>query len=557
MVQGTAVAISAPSVPCALHFIWTHLKKRCMLCILSSRDLLSRKFTNIFVVSALLNRGCRKGTKDPCPLWLLSKAKHGIGSWIQEVINTSLRDSRVSVPLKEAVVRPVLKKASLDPEMADNYRPVANIPFLGTVLERVVAGQLQALLDETDYLDPFQSGFRPGYGTESALVALYDDLCRERDRGSASLLVLLDLSVAFNTIDHGILLDRLKGLGVGGTAWQWFRSYLDGQFQKVVLGDFDSVPWQLCHGVPQGSILSPLLFNIYMKPLGEVIQRCGLRNHQYADDTQLYLSFSTNPGEAVAVLNWCLAEVMGWMRANKLMLNPDKTEVLLVGGSGFRVGNLDLVLNGVALPLKDRVRSLRVLLDPVLSLEAQVTVVARSAFLQLRLIHQLHPYLESDCLAMKSLILCLHQKGENWGLVKEKISHIISKAIPKFCFIFVQQLLNSKMGHNPQNLMLIGTQGDFRPAMEFQLGMCKESVGSCNPSESLDVLPDSVHFAEALSPSSWKAPPAFNYTFGASSVPPLPSRKGSCRRQRKPASAHSAGRAPSLHCPSCTMEHNH
>ncbi|KAF7239822.1 Craniofacial development protein 2 [Varanus komodoensis] len=164
---------------------------------------------------------------DPCPSWLIKDSKHGIGTWILEVVNASLREGRVPAPLKEAVVRPVLKKASLDPGMAANYRPVANIPFLGKVLERVVAGQLQALLDETDYLDPFQSGFRPGYGTESALVALYDDLCREKDRGSASLLVLLDLSAAFDTIDHGILLDRLAGLGVGGTALRWFRSYLN------------------------------------------------------------------------------------------------------------------------------------------------------------------------------------------------------------------------------------------------------------------------------------------------------------------------------------------
>ncbi|KAF7246169.1 THO complex subunit 1, partial [Varanus komodoensis] len=104
-------------------------------------------------------------------------------------------------------------------------------------------------------------------------------------------------------------------------------------------------------------------------------------------------------GEAVAVLNRCLAEVREWMRANKLKLNPDKTEVLLVGRSGFGEGGFDLVLNGATLPLRDKVRSLGVLLDPELSLEAQVTAVARNAFLQLRLINQLRPYLEYDCLA--------------------------------------------------------------------------------------------------------------------------------------------------------------
>ncbi|KAF7247621.1 RNA-directed DNA polymerase from mobile element jockey [Varanus komodoensis] len=111
---------------------------------------------------------------DPCPSWLLKEA-------IREVVNASLREGWVPTRLKEVVIRPILKKAFLDPEVAANFRPVANILFLGKVLEQVVAGKPQALLDETDYLDPFQSSFRPGYGTESALVALYNDLCRERD----------------------------------------------------------------------------------------------------------------------------------------------------------------------------------------------------------------------------------------------------------------------------------------------------------------------------------------------------------------------------------------
>ena len=217
-----------------------------------------------------------------------------------------------------------------------------SIPFL----EGVVADQLQRLLEETDYLDPFQLGFRPGFGTETALVALYDDLCRAKDRGSVTLLILLDLSAAFNTIDHSILLEQLAEFGVGGTALQRFRSYLAGQIQKVVLGEHCSAPWVLHYGVLQGSVLSPMLFNIYMKPLGAVIWSFGVHCHQYADDTQLYFSFSSSSGEAVDVLNPCLAATMDWMRANKLKLNPDKTEMLLVAGSSDQIAGVQPVLDG-------------------------------------------------------------------------------------------------------------------------------------------------------------------------------------------------------------------
>ena len=133
------------------------------------------------------------------------------------------------------------------------------------------------------------------------MVALYDDLCQERDRGSVTLLIPLDLSAAFDTIDHGVLLDRQAGLGVGGIVLRWFCSFLADCVQRVVLGDSGSVSWHLCHEVPQGSILSPMLFNIYMELLREVIRRFGPRSQQYAADTQLYLSFPTNPGESVSV----------------------------------------------------------------------------------------------------------------------------------------------------------------------------------------------------------------------------------------------------------------
>uniref|UniRef100_A0A803TMD6 Reverse transcriptase domain-containing protein n=1 Tax=Anolis carolinensis TaxID=28377 RepID=A0A803TMD6_ANOCA len=336
---------------------------------------------------------------DPCPSWLIKSARGGLVEWFVMIINASLDQGKFPSVLKQAIVRPILKKASLDSAILNNYRPISNLPFLGKVLERVVASQLQGFLDDTDFLDPSQSGFRPGHSTETALVALVDDLRRELDRGSVTLLVLLDISAAFDTIDHGILLGRLSGMGLGGMALSWLQSFLEGRSQLVKLGDTCSDPWPLTCGVPQGSILSPMLFNIYMKPLGEVIRSFGVRCHLYADDTQLYYSFPPNSKEAPQILNQCLAAVMGWMRANKLKLNPDKTEVLQVSRMSDRgIGWLP-VLDGAALPLKAQVRSLGVLLDSALTLDAQVSAVAGRAFAQLKLVRQLRPYLVKSDLA--------------------------------------------------------------------------------------------------------------------------------------------------------------
>ena len=152
--------------------------------------------------------------------------------------------------------------------------------------------------------------FRLRYGTETALVALMDDLLRETDGGSMSLLVLLNILAAFDTVDHGILLGRLSELGIGGLAVAWLRSFLEDHPQRVQLGENVSAPWNLNCGVPQGSIICPMLFNIYMRPLGGVIRGCGALCHQYADDTQLYISFSPTSVDVVLSLQHCLETVL-------------------------------------------------------------------------------------------------------------------------------------------------------------------------------------------------------------------------------------------------------
>ena len=121
-----------------------------------------------------------------------------------------------------------------------------------------------------------------------------------------SLLVLLDISAAFDTIDHSILLGRLSELGISGLVLAWLHSFLEDRPQRVQLGESVLAPRSLNCGVPQGLIISPKLFNIYMRPLGGVIRGCGASCHQYADDTQLYISFSPTAGDAILSLQRCL-----------------------------------------------------------------------------------------------------------------------------------------------------------------------------------------------------------------------------------------------------------
>lgn len=164
----------------------------------------------------------------------------------------------------------------------ENYWPVSNLPVLEKIVEKVVGRYLQRLLEEIDYL--FQFGFAPRYDIEKILVMLVDHLCWKWDRGSASILLLLDLSATCDAVIHGIPVGWLLDLGMGSTIPQWFTSFLSSQFQSLLMVG-ETASMGLTWGVFQGLTLSPLMFNICMKPLGEVIQKFGLWYHQYADDT--------------------------------------------------------------------------------------------------------------------------------------------------------------------------------------------------------------------------------------------------------------------------------
>ena len=165
-----------------------------------------------------------------------------------------------------------------------------------------------------------------------------DDLTNSMDKGQAVGLVLFDLSAAFDTIDHNILLSCLKHwYGLEGVVLGWVESYLDSRKQKIKADGLLSDAFLLPHGVPQGSVLGPLLFTLYTTPLSHIVSKYNVTHHLYADDTQIYLKIdSQNANSNLLELAHCLDAIQSWMTNNKLKLDPDKTEFILIGDKNSR-----------------------------------------------------------------------------------------------------------------------------------------------------------------------------------------------------------------------------
>ena len=221
---------------------------------------------------------------------------------------------------------PKLKKPGLDETSPSSYRPISNLSVMSKLLERVVARQLVAYLDTNHLLPDTQSGFRRGFSTDTAIICVLSDLPDAVDRDEFAALILLDLSAAFDTVDHDILLDRLRvTFGVHNSALSWFRSYLAGRRQHVRCGGTHSAPIDIVCGVPQGSVLGPILFIIYTADLESIVTSI----HKFADDSQLYGSCRpTATSSLSSTVSQCVDSVSSWMCSNRFQLNAEKTEVM-------------------------------------------------------------------------------------------------------------------------------------------------------------------------------------------------------------------------------------
>ena len=349
---------------------------------------------------------------DPIPTWLLKSCLDELLPLITRIINMSLSDSQVPKTFKSAIIRPILKKSDLDPNVLKNYRPVSNLPFLSKILEKVVDVRIEDHLVQNNLHAYFQSAYRKFHSTETALLKVQNDILRALDENSAVVLVLLDLSAAFDTIDHNTLLRRLEDhYQLSGKGLEWIMSYLSNRFQAICIEGESSEPILVKYGVPQGSVLGPKFFTMYTKPLGAICSRHGLLHHFYADDSQLYISFkpadSVSKSETMHRIECCLADIISWMNRNILKLNADKTELMLFSSKHNHqyLENISITVGESEIDSSNSLRNLGAYFTPHMDMKKHVNMVCRSAYFQLRQIGRIRKFLTID--ATRTLVNAL------------------------------------------------------------------------------------------------------------------------------------------------------
>lgn len=337
---------------------------------------------------------------DVIPTKLIKSCLDALAPPITRLVNLSLTEGIFPESFKHAIVSPLIKKPSLPKDDLSSYRPISNLNFISKILEKVIYSRLCNHLDSFSSLSRFQSAYRKFHSTETALLRVQNDLNIAINRKQVSALILLDLSAAFDTIDHSILLNRLStSFGVSDSALSLLTSYLSCRTHSVLIGQESSATLSLTRGVPQGSVLGPLLFTLYTTPISHIIDSLCLQFHLYADDTQLYLSFvSSDAEQSLCRLSSALDKVFSWFCVNRLSVNPSKTEYLLIGTLQQRskIHTSSVCFQSLPLCPTESARNLGVVFDSDLSFKKHISGVCRSSFFQIRQLRQIRSSLDRN-----------------------------------------------------------------------------------------------------------------------------------------------------------------
>ena len=306
------------------------------------------------------------------PTRILHLIKNDIAKPLSDIINLSFCTGTFPTKLKIAKVIPVFKKDSL--LNCSNYRPISLLSNIDKIFEKLMYTRVIDFLEKSRSIYPLQFGFRKHHSTNDALLNITENIRSSLDKGQFACGIFVDLQKAFDTVDHAILLKKLEHYGIRGIGNSWFKSYLTNRSQYVSISGFDSRLNHILHGVPQGSVLGPLLFLLYINDLHNAIKYCMV--HHFADDTNL-LIYDKSLKSLQKKVNIDLKLLCHWLNSNKISLNAKKTEYILFRQKQKIINfNLKLKLNGKMLFPSNYLKYLGIFLDEHLNWKKHTDILS-------------------------------------------------------------------------------------------------------------------------------------------------------------------------------------
>lgn len=350
--------------------------------------------TNSQVEKIIYNVKSNAKGADDISITMIKYCIPHLTDYITHILNSIIETNQFPQEWKKALIIPAPKISN--PSSYSDLRPISILPTLSKILERILHDQMNAFLNANKLLPLQQSGFRQGYSTVTALLDVTDDIARGVDNKMTTALVLLDYSKAFDTVNHDLLCAKLKYYGFHSSAFNLIKNYLTNRSQSVIINNTVSSALPVTSGVPQGSIIGPLLFVLYTS---DVCRQLNYSHcHQYADDTNIYLAFTRdNALQAQFKLNSDLSSIQNYSTRNSLILNPLKTVMIYFGNDyEWAATNLNVNLDGVRLPVVTSAKSLGLILDSKLRYREHVTKLLQKCYLALRNLYRNKTFLSTE-----------------------------------------------------------------------------------------------------------------------------------------------------------------